>query len=267
MSANTYVPFTGRMISKYEGGYGWNKRDPGGPTKFGVTCYDLAQHRGQKMDSMARWAPIVALMDLAEAEAIFKTKYATGIRYDDLPAGADALMMDYAVNSGVARPILVAHRLLGVPGSGMSQTLVDAIKKTSLPKFINDMCNERLSFMHAIRGGQSWAEFGGGWSKRVADLRAYCLHIAVNPVATAPDAEDLTHLVQPKATNVAKTAGKSTTATAVAAGGSAAAAGLPHWQIGAVVAGVFLVGILYEAWQDVKTSTANSAVVIPEATA
>jgi lysozyme family protein len=50
-----YVAFCSRMIKKYEGGYGWDKGDSGGPTKFGVTCYDLAAHRGQKMDSMKRF--------------------------------------------------------------------------------------------------------------------------------------------------------------------------------------------------------------------
>ena len=54
MSQLTYLPFTARMINRYEGGYGWNRADPGGPTKYGITCYDLAEHRGLKMDSMAR---------------------------------------------------------------------------------------------------------------------------------------------------------------------------------------------------------------------
>ena len=43
MAANTYSAFVGGiMIPKYEGGYGWDKADPGGPTKYGITCFDLA---------------------------------------------------------------------------------------------------------------------------------------------------------------------------------------------------------------------------------
>ena len=59
-----YRPFVERMINRYEGGYGWNRSDPGGPTKDGITCYDLAEHRHQVMDSMVRWAPIVRLKGL-----------------------------------------------------------------------------------------------------------------------------------------------------------------------------------------------------------
>lgn len=70
MAASTYKTFIDRMISRYEGGYGWNRKDPGGPTKYGVTCWDLAEHRKFKMDSMARWAPIVQALTIDEAEAI-----------------------------------------------------------------------------------------------------------------------------------------------------------------------------------------------------
>ncbi len=34
MTVQDYKPFVERMISRYEGGYGWDRNDPGGPTKF-----------------------------------------------------------------------------------------------------------------------------------------------------------------------------------------------------------------------------------------
>lgn len=273
MSATTYIAFSGRMIDMYEGGYGWNRKDPGGPTKYGITCFDLAEHRGQKMDSMERWAPLVKAMTKAEAEEIYKTKYAAALRYDDLPAGVDACMMDYGVNSGVGRPIVVAKRLLNVTSGSASKvdlTLLDAIKKVDPVWFVTQMCAERLAFMHAIRGGAAWAEFGGGWGKRVADLKAYCIHLAsasITGTATipAPDNVDLTKMVQPKATHVPKTAGKSTVGGAVVAGSGAAVSGVPHWVVGAIVGGVFVAGILYEAYQDFKAKSANNSVALPAA--
>src|SRR6202022_2808250 len=189
MQAN-YQPFTDRMINRYEGGYGWNKKDPGGPTNFGITCYDLAEHRGKKMHSMAAWAPAVRDMTLAEAEAIYKTKYAAAIRFDDLPSGIDCCMEDYGVNSGISRPIRVARAIVKLPGAGMDQALVDAINKVDRVRFIHAMCAERLAFMHAIRGGAAWAEFGHGWNARVQDLQIYCDHIAgggIGAVLPAPD--------------------------------------------------------------------------------
>lgn len=269
MTVTTYKPFVDRMIKKYEGGYGWNRKDPGGPTNYGVTCFDLAEARGQKMDSMARWAPIVQAMTLDEAEAIYARKYAAALRYNDLPSGVDACMMDYGVNSGVSRAITVARRILNIGGPArMDQALLDAIKKTDPEWLVNTMCAERLQFMHSIRGGSAWAEFGGGWGARVSDLKLYCDHLATNAnptIATKPEpaAPDLTHVSMPKATHEAKTAGKTTVGGAVATAASAEAAGLSHsWAAGAAIA-VFVLGIAYEAYQDIKAANANSKVVIP----
>lgn len=270
MSANTYIAFSGRMIKRYEGGYGWNRKDPGGPTNYGITCFDLAEYRGQKMDSMERWAPLVKAMTLEEAEAIYAKKYAGGIRYNDLPAGVDACMMDYAVNSGVSRAVLVARRIVNVAGSSsrMDQALVDAIRKTDPVWFVNTMCAERLQFMHSIRGGSAWAEFGGGWGARVSDLKQYCDHLATSAqpnVETLPEpkAPDLSKVAMPKVVHEAKTAGKTTTAAAAGTGTTAAAAGLPHSWVAGIVIGVFAAGIIYEVWQDIKTKSANNNVVIP----
>lgn len=253
-----YVPFVDRMIQRYEGPYGWNKKDPGGPTKYGITCYDLAEHMGQKMDSMARWAPIVQAMTLQVAEAIYSTKYATAVRFNDLPAGVDCTMYDYGVNSGTGRPILAARSILGVKGSGMDATLLAAIQKADPKKFIDDMCAERLRFMHAIRGGSAWAEFGHGWQARVTDLQAYAEHLAAGSThETAPAAHDLSQIVTPKAINVGKTATNSTAGGVVAAGVTAHQAGLPIWGIALACTGVLAAGIAYEAISAANANAAN----------
>ncbi len=239
-----YDPFVGRMIQRYEGPYGWNKKDPGGPTKYGITCFDLAEHMGQKMDSMARWAPIVQAMTLATAEAIYATKYAVAIGFNDLPAGCDVVVMDYAVNSGVGRGKRVLNAFRG--------------DLSSPKKFIDEVCAERLRFMHAIRGGSAWAEFGHGWQARVTDLQAYAEHLAAGGThETAPAAPDLSQVVTPKATNVGKTATTGTAGGVVAAGVAAHQGGLPIWGvIGAAVA-VLVAGVAYEAISASNASAAN----------
>jgi lysozyme family protein len=266
MSIITYQPTIDRIISKYEGGYGWNKKDPGGPTKYGITCYDLAEHLGQTMDSMSRWAPIVQDMTLATAEQIYSTKYATAIRYSDLPPGPDACMLDYGINSGSSRAVRSARAILGVKGGGaMDQALLDAIKKTDPSTFIKAMCAERLHFMHGIRGGSAWAEFGGGWGARVADLQTYCLHLAQGGTpAAAPAANDnINHTVQPKAIHVGKTATTPTAGGAVATGGTAVGLGFEwYYVLGAVVLTV-IAGVAYEAFSANKAANANSVVVLP----
>jgi lysozyme family protein len=268
MANTTYTAFVERMIRKYEGGYGWNRKDTGGPTNFGVTCFDLAEHRGQKMNSMAAWVEPVRSMPLAEAEDIYRTKYANAIRYTDLPAGVDVEMMDYGVNSGISRPIRVVRAILNVPGPArMDQPLLDAIKKADPTKLILAISAERLQFMHAIRGGLAWAEFGGGWGARVADLKAYALHLVASPGTVAePAAPDLTNVSLPKAKHGDPEVVTKTVKKAVAAGtasGGSHFAGVPLEFAAVMVGFVVVCGVAYVLWQKQKSANDNATVILP----
>lgn len=256
MQAN-YQPFIDRVIQRYEGGYGWDKKDPGGPTKYGITCYDLAQHRGQKMSSMAAWVEPVKNMTLAEAEAIYASKYAANLGFTGLAAGVDEVILDYGINSGIGRPIVVAAKLVGVGSNSghMSDDMVKALNARDPKIVINAICDERLRFMQAIRGGSAWAEFGHGWGARVADLRAYALHAAGAPAPAT--AVDLSKHVTPKATNVGKSVTLPTTVAAPAVG---TALHLGGFHLGYVLGGLGLVaaaGVAYEAYHEIKANKAN----------
>jgi lysozyme family protein len=259
------------MISKYEGGYCWDAGDPGGPTNFGITCFDLAEHMGQKMDSMARWAPIVRAMSMDIAEQIYASKYAAAIRYNDLPLGVDVEMMDYGVNSGIGRPIRVVRAILGLTGGAvMDQALLDAINKADPRKLVESISAERLHFMHAIRNGSAWAKFGGGWGARVADLRLYAFHL-IDGVASkgAPTAPDLSNVSTPKAQhgspdtvkNVIKTAGTASAGT----GAGAHYSGLSPVAVIAAMVAVVVVGVLYVILVKQQATKLNDTVVLPPA--
>jgi len=173
MTAVDYQPFIERMIQLYEGAYGFNPSDPGGPTKFGVTCYDLAEHRHQTMSSMQAWAPLVRAMTLDEAEAIYAAKYATACCFNELQAGADCTVLDFGVNSGPSRAIKYAQMVVGVTADGiMGPITLGAINAYGASNFINELCDARLGFLERLN---TWSVFGRGWSARVADLRAYSI--------------------------------------------------------------------------------------------
>lgn len=265
MQAN-YQAFIDRVIQKYEGGYGWDKGDPGGPTKYGITCYDLAEHRHQKMTSMSAWAPMVKNLQLPEAEAIYQDKYAAGLGFSILPSGADCCILDYGINSGLGRPIAVAHRLLRTNGNKIDSAVVAGINAYGVSKFVHAMDAERLSFMHAIKNGAMWRKFGHGWGARVADLTAYSDHVIAvsgNLRSTAPIAPDLSNVVTPKAQHVATSAGGATAGTVVAAPAAAHFAGMGHATVACIAVGVLAAGVAYEAWQAHKTAAANLKVVLP----
>ena len=266
MQAN-YAAFITRVINRYEGGYGWDKGDPGGPTKYGITCYDLAEHRGQSMNSMSAWAAAVQGMSLAEAEDIYREKYAKGLFFDTLRSGPDCAVLDYGINSGVGRPLRVARTLLGVTTAG-NAALVSAINAAHAadPKwFVDALCQERLHFMHQIRGGTAWAQFGKGWGTRVADVASYSDNLAAGTSPPAPpDAPTVPH---PKVThgdpNATTSTATKTVITGTAAGTAAAASGPPHWLVPAVVGVVVIAGIAFAIYESRKHAAANATVIIP----
>ena len=192
------------IINDYEGGYGWNKSDPGGPTKYGITCYDLANHRHQKMTSMTTWAPIVKAMTLQEALDIYQIKYANGIDFDKLPAGIDMSMIDYGINSGNSRSIKVAQALMKLPQTGVfNQNLLEAIQKTDTLKFIDNFNTERLSFLERL---PTWPVFKGGWSIRITDVKTQSTKLAkeggLKPLPTVNTKPPEEKISPPKAIHV-----------------------------------------------------------------
>lgn len=269
-----YPAFVRRMIDRYEGGYGWDKGDPGGPTNFGITCYDLAKNRGQVMDSMTRWAPLVKAMTRAEAESIYDRKYAKPINFADLPSGSDVVMFDYGVNSGISRPVRVACALLKFPATGvMTRDLLTAIQKADPTWFVRSMNAERLHFMHQIRGGSAWEKFGKGWNARVQDLGVYALKLIVG-AKTAPGAEvtqshgpDLSTVPTPKAThddpNVNTKGGSGGAGGMMAWLGGASWFGLPVW--GLILGGVVIVAaaVAFIIWKNNRAQKLNETVVLP----
>lgn len=253
----TYQNFVDRMIHRYEGGYGWDANDSGGPTNFGITCYDLAEHRHQKMTSMRAWAPLVRALKLQEAEDIYWQKYAVAIRYVDLPAGIDAVMMDYAVNSGISRAVRVANAIAGVSGPIMSvgsalMAYIKALDRNGIKSFIRRMNAERLAFLRRLG---IWSTFGRGWTARVADLSVYSLRLVDgNTTTSIPVPTDLSKTAKGVVVPTNKTKQVAGAAIGAPASGIALhAAGLPMWLVGVVM--VVLVGAaviwgLYEAHKD-----------------
>ncbi len=168
---DNYKAFVERVIQRYEGGYGWDRADPGGPTNYGITCYDLAEHRHQKMTSMSAWAPIVRAMPLQEAEDIYATKYASACRFNDLNSGPDCAIFDFGVNSGSSRAIKYAQMVVGTTRDGvLGPITLAAINAMDSNKFVDDLCDFRL---HFLKGLHTWKVFGVGWTRRVADVRNY----------------------------------------------------------------------------------------------
>lgn len=150
------------VVLTHEGGYANHPQDPGGATMKGVTQATYNAYRARK-----GLAPR-AVRQIAEAELqeIYRTGYWNEVQGDTLPIGVDLAVFDGAVNSGPARS-------KGWLRSGMRQTAADTVKA---------ICAARRSF---LRGLRTWATFGRGWTRRVADIEAKGVSWALAAVPSA----------------------------------------------------------------------------------
>jgi lysozyme family protein len=248
----------------HEGGYGWDPRDPGGPTNFGITWVDLAEYLGKTPTSPAAWAVAVRDMPKAQADEIYANKYAAGVAFNDLPNGPDYSLLDYAINSGISRSVRVAQTLLKRNVTGkMDLETVAAIGRCEPTWLIDAISAERLHFLHGL---STFAHFGAGWMARVNDVKTIS-HLLISGLEGAQTPRPTTSGVgqkgihAPDATQQGKIVGRGSVATSASAALSFATL---HWQVAVTcvvaVAGVSAYG-LWRYHQQVKA--ANTAVELP----
>ena len=172
MSAVNYDEALRRVLA-HEGGYVNHPSDPGGPTNFGITLATYRQYR--KPDATA--ADIRA-MNVGEANAIYRAKYWSAQRCDQLPPGVDYSVFDYGVNSGIGRSGKVLRRVLGLSDttSAVTDEVVKAAAQRDPRALVAAINDERLNFLKHLK---TWPVFGSGWSRRVSEVRSISLRMAV----------------------------------------------------------------------------------------
>ena len=170
-----------RRVLLSEGGYVNHPSDPGGPTNFGITLRDY-----RKFVKSNATAADVRAMKVEEAKAIYRGKYWNVVRGDDLPAGLDYCLFDYAVNSGTGRAPKVLQRVLGAPATGrMDEATLAAARERDARALSLAVCDERLRFLQGLK---TRPVFGKGWGKRVGQVRVAALAMADNAAGRVPHA-------------------------------------------------------------------------------
>jgi lysozyme family protein len=160
------------MVLCHEGGYVNNPRDPGGATNKGITqrVYD-DWRRSRGLDPRS-----VRSIEQNEVEAIYRAQYWDRIRGDDLPAGVDYCVFDFAVNSGTNRAARYLQKAAGVLDDGQIGPMTLAAVRASNPKhLINAICAARQAFLEQL---STFSTFGTGWTRRVAEVAATCSGMA-----------------------------------------------------------------------------------------
>lgn len=151
------------LLLKHEGGYVNNPKDPGGRTNLGVTQRVYEAYVGHPVDE----ATMRALTPDVVAP-IYKRDYWDACRCDDLPDGVDYAVFDLAVNSGTRRAAKMLQKSAGVPDDGsIGPATLKAVAECNARDLAADICENRLAF---LQGLPTWATFGNGWGRRVAEV-------------------------------------------------------------------------------------------------
>lgn len=192
------------ITAKWEGGWSNHKADPGGATMFGITqaVYDAwRMSRGLSKISVRN-------ISLSEAKLIYRQEYwkPTAEKLNLFP-GVDLAVYDAAVNSGVSRGL---KWLKAAAGSNDHSVTVKRV------------CRARLSFMQSLK---IWQTFGKGWGRRVADIEARGVVMALQAM-NAPD-RVVKLVTEENKTESAKTAEVHDKVTKAAGSGAAAGGASP----------------------------------------
>jgi len=210
-----------------------HERDPGGPTRLGITLNTLRLHRGDPA------LPPSALdeLTLAEIKDIYYSQYWLVVRADELPRGLDYAVFDCAVNSGPRRAAFLLQEALGDAAGRRDGVIgprtVAAAKAADVKEVIREFSVRRLAFLARLPHAET---FGRGWRRRVEEVERMALADAETRPASLTVAETLQ-------TNTVRTGGTvAALATAVMAVVEqvrpliSALEGLPVWAAAAVVA-------------------------------
>lgn len=166
-----------QLVLAHEGGYVDHPSDPGGATNLGITRKTLAGWRKVMPWTSLPKSEVKALTKETVAP-IYRALYWDEIRGDDLPAGLDYAVFDYAVNSGPGRAAMALQRILGVADDGeIGPITLAAVAKRKPADLINALCDERIAFLQRL---STFAVFGKGWTSRVAGVRKLALTVVTS---------------------------------------------------------------------------------------
>ncbi len=171
------------LILKHEGGFVNHPKDPGGATNKGVTIGTL-KRLGIDVDGDGD-SDIVDLRNLrhSDVERVYKLFYWDAVKADQLPAGLDYAVTDFAVNSGPSRAAKHLQKVVGVTQDGdIGPKTLAAVAARDPQDVITALQDSRLRF---LRGLNTWPTFGRGWDRRVAEVRAVALAWADSPPVSA----------------------------------------------------------------------------------
>jgi lysozyme family protein len=155
-------------LLKHEGGYVNHPDDPGGRTNLGVTQRVYEAWIGHPVSEQ-----IMRSLTPQHVRALYKANYWDAVKGDDLPAGVDLCVFDFAVNAGVNRAsrylqLMVGANADGKIGPNTLRQLQQYVRTHNLPHAVDRYQDLREAYYRKLK---TFPTFGRGWLRRVADVR------------------------------------------------------------------------------------------------
>ena len=164
-----------RLVLKHEGGYSDDPHDSGGRTNLGVTqrvYEDWVKHPVSEA--------IMRGLTVQHVRALYKANYWDAVKGNDLSAGLDLCVFDFAVNAGVNRAARYLQLMVGAVPDGV----IGPSTMRQLQQYLTARGPE-----HAIERYQElrapyyqklaqFPRYGRGWLRRVAAVTKAALAAA-----------------------------------------------------------------------------------------
>jgi lysozyme family protein len=160
-----------RKVLAHEGGYVNHPKDPGGMTNLGVT-----RRVWEKWTRKPATEADMKALTPAMVAPLYRAQYWDAVRGDDLPGGVDYALFDAAVNSGPRQAVKWLQRAVGATDDGkMGPATLAAVQAQAAATVVGKFSDQRLAFLKSL---ETFAVFGKGWSRRVADVSGTAHHMA-----------------------------------------------------------------------------------------
>jgi len=169
MEASFFKSF--EMVLHHEGGFVSHPEDPGGATNKGITHKTYADFLGRPLEDVDE------LKNIPEEhiQIIYKNGYWDKVKGDQLPAGVDFCIFDWAVNSGPGRAAKALQKaVMATQDGAIGPMTLEAVKEYSAEDIIRSVAEQREAFYKSLR---TFNTFGKGWLRRNKETRDFALEM------------------------------------------------------------------------------------------